>query len=194
MLGRDLGITIPSLAAMNTLGPTCSTGFDVFSGSEVNGRIFDRLGVDFDSRPLMVTIGAGLYSTVGSTEADQKVQLAIRLQHGASSNGGDMADYVPAGSTGPAATITFGTSALTTPEAGWSTEDKVLHSNGGTYNLMAANQFLRVVITGTLNRESTTTSAGEDTRNLVGYANFHELQRLPHEPNSTGAFSTSTST
>ena len=194
MLGRDHPKLIPALAAVNTLGPTCSTGFDQYSGTEFKGRIIDRLGADFDSRPLMCSIGATIYSTVGSTEADQKITLAVLLEHGASSGGGDMADYLPAGSTGPAATITFATSALTTPEGAWSTADKVLQSNPGAFNLQHAEQFIRIAITATLNAESTTTSPGADTANVYAGYLFHEAQELPWVANSTAAFSTSTST
>src|SRR5690349_6416616 len=91
MLNRLSEFIVPGVSAQQKVF-TCSTG-DGASAAAINGREIDRLGLGggriYESAEPFIHV----YTTVGSTAADQKVTLSIKLQHSDSSGGGDMADY-----------------------------------------------------------------------------------------------------
>lgn len=165
---------------------TCSTG-DVLSGAAINGRVIDRLGLGSRYNFLVACPSINVYTTVGSTAADQKVALSIKLQHGDSSGGGDMADY----STGQTpADRTFLTTAQTTPMQNWSTGPQFF-DHEGLYEITATKRYIRAVGTWTRGGSSTSTAAGSID---YQYANLGlKVMGADNQPFSDST-STSTST
>src|SRR3990167_6845348 len=80
-------------------------------------KIIDRLRFPIGAHYGAAAVMAHLVSTRGTTEANAKVAIGVKLQHGDSSAGGDMADY----STGsqPDDRISFGSSVRTTDMLQW---------------------------------------------------------------------------
>jgi hypothetical protein len=165
---------------------TCSTG-DVLSTSAINGRVIDRLDMG-RLYHIAVPFATGR-AVAGTTQADKKVTVAVKLQHGDSSGGGDMADYST--DNQPADGIFF-TTAQTTPMGGWSTDLAKVQSREGAYDLVAAKQFIRPVITITLPGNTTATNSG-DALDISGGVVFQYPDEQPGRV-TTGPFSTSTST
>ena len=166
---------------------SCTTG-DVVSTSAINGSVIDRLGLG-----RLYTIGvpfAVARQVLGSTEVDQKVTIAVKLQHGDSSGGGDMADYTTRNQPDDAI---FNTSAMTTPIAAWSTDPARMESAEGAYPLVAAKQYVRPVITVTINSETTATASGEEV-DVSGGIIFEIADENPGRVHGRVPFSTSTST
>lgn len=163
---------------------TCSTG-DVLSGAAINGRVVDLETLPGGRRFRVANPYINVYSTVGSTGADKKTTLAIKLQHGDSSGGGDMADY----STGQQpADAAFNTTGDSTTMQNWSTGTQ-FYSHAGSYEISAAKRYLRAVGTWTRGGSSTSTAAGSvDYAFLNMGIAFQEADRDP------SAYSTSTST
>ena len=200
MITRDLVKVMPALIRDMLINPACSTGGDQISGTANNGVVIDRLGADLLGRGLFCTVGAWVYATLGSTELNQKVTLAAKLQHGDSSGGGDMADY----STGQqGADAVFMTSIETTTFASWNTglpgSAFPCPANPSSYNLKAAKQFVRAVLTVTIADQTTVSASGDPAASAVyryvqGVVAFHGSVDLPWDPNTTGAGSTSTAT
>lgn len=182
-------------ALYGTLGPVCSTGYDYVSGAAANGAIIDLESLDHGGvRYRVGTVAATMWSTVGSTAADKKITMSVKLQHGTSPSGGDMADY----STGfiPDARI-FNTSDMTTPMSAWSTADFKAGGPLNAWDLRAAKRYIRAVLTPSINDQSTTTATGAG---LVGSAAWKRIaasvvlsapDNFP-EGARRGAFSTAT--
>src|SRR3990167_7544506 len=57
------------------------------------GKVIDRLRFPIAARYGAAVVSAWINSTRGSTEADRKLAVGVKLQHGDSSGGGDLADY-----------------------------------------------------------------------------------------------------
>lgn len=194
-LTRDLGIIVEALE--HRIIVTSSTANQILaatgnvsaSGTAINGRVLDRLDTQYGGGILTkATIAATLWASRGSTEADRKLMLAVKLQHGDSSGGGGMADY----STGQQPTDkVFFTSAQTTPMANWST-GPFYGEISGHYDVTAAKPYLRTVTTPTKNRV-TTESSGDESFHLGSDIRFGGADEWPL-PASTGAGSTTTST
>jgi hypothetical protein len=168
---------------------TCSTG-DVQASSDVFGRVIDRMRLGKYSGnsacPLLTA-----YSTWGTTAANQRFSASVRLQHGASSGGGDMVDLPTAGSTQPG-TKYFGTSAMTTPMASWSTG--VLQfggPDGGSYDLSVAHRYIRMAANVSI-PSGTTSTAGTDNLHIQGVIVFAEPQEEPMRDLLSTSTSTST--
>ena len=204
-LTRDLGIAVQALEeriivtcaadkkiVFSTAGTT-STDPNVVQSTTaaggINGRVLDRLDTQYGGGILTkATIGAYLWASRGSTEADRKLTLGIKLQHGDSSGGGDAADY----STGQQPTDkTFFTSAQTTPMANWST-GAFFGEIAGQYDVTAAKRYLRTVTSPSKNRV-TTESSGDEHLRVASIVRFGGADEWPL-PASTGAGSTTTST
>ena len=161
----------------------------------VAGRIIDRLASDLTTRYKVAIPQALLQSTVGSTEADRKLTLGIKLQHGDSSGGGDMADY----STGnqPSDRVLF-TTARTSDMAIW---DAALSTGPiagvetlpAYYDIRAAKRFVRAVVFAQKNRVTTETSGDEGAR-VHAVITFAAGDETPQNVNSSAAWSTSSST
>lgn len=159
-----------------------------------NGRIIDRLRFPIGARYGAVAIGAYIASTRGSTEADRKLGVGVKLQHGDSSGGGDLADY----STGnqPDDRQYFST-ARTTDMLQWdeaeSSGEVFAVSNPGYYDLRAAKRYLRVVARAGKSRV-TTESSGDEQCRVGSIATFLAGDQLPQRADSTGPYSSTTST
>jgi hypothetical protein len=200
---RDLPITLVGLEERSF--QTCSTGAQVFASTAnqlmvaalgtitANGRIIDRL-YDLPASYSVASPVATLASTRGSTEADRRLTLGVKLQHGDSSGGGDMADY-STGST-PASRNYFST-ARSTDHASWdateSTGEVVALANPGYYDIRAAKQFVRVAVTVGKNRV-TTESSGDEQARVGADITFCVGDRLPQNADAEGPYSESTST
>lgn len=154
MINRLHGKSEPGIAVQQKVY-TCSTG-DVASGAAINGRVIDRLGLGRNRIFEFAEPFIHAYTTVGSTAADQRVTLSIKLQHGDSSGGGDMADY----STGmQEPDLNFRTTAESTAFQNWSTGAQ-FYGHDSEYNVIAAKRYIRPVGVFTRNGSSTSTAAG----------------------------------
>lgn len=112
------------------------------------GRTIDRTAAPLSALYTVAMPAAFLVSTLGSTETNRQVVVGIKLQHGDSSAGGDMADY----STGsqPADRIWFST-ARTCDQLSWefsgrSTGTLSATSNPAYYDLRNAKRYIRTAI------------------------------------------------
>jgi len=192
-VNTNLGKTVPGLSAVTTVY-TCSSG-SVASGSAVNGDIIDRLGVK--TRQLspgevynVAEPFASIFSTAGTTFANRRTSLQVKLQHGDSSGGGDMADLVTAASTAPGRTLLQWTTAVSTDySAAWSTGTVQMGSLSQSYNLSQfCKRYLRPVAIATL--PGNTTGVGD-----VFYINMGvRFSEAYSKPSNQGIWSTSTST
>jgi len=129
------------------------------------------------------------YTTVGSTQADQKMAVDVKLQHGASSNGGDMADFATGNQP---ATRTYFTTAQTTVMQNWSTGVVNWYNNPAVYEISAAKRFLRLGIQFTKNGNSTSTAAGSVDRVYINAALAIHQNECPSVDSSSTSTSTST--
>jgi len=197
---RDLGLTLQ--AVEDTAVITCSTASAPFastgyfaaastwaSPASINGRLIDRLGDRLTQNYPVAMPAAYLYSTKGSTEVDRKLSLGIKLQHGDSSGGGDLADY----STGSIQDdAVFFSTARTTDMAAWTTGTLRGTTKPTYYDLRAAKRYIRTVVTASKNRVTTETS-GDEAFHVGGVITFLGADSLPANA-WTSAGSTSTST
>ena len=213
-LVRDLGITLPAMAdkvfvtcsaILSTAGSTSpivkfnSTADAIVSptgGTYVtaNGRVIDRLLAPLNTAFNVAMPSANWYSSLGSTEASRMIGIGIKLQHGDSSGGGDMADY----STGsiPADRAYFST-ARSTAHLSWdaelSTGSLYAASNPAYYDLRGAKRYVRTVVSVTKNKVTTETS-GDELARVGANITFLAGAYLPVPADVSSAFSTSTST
>ena len=207
MITRDIPFTLRALDEIDII--TCSTPAQVFtstvnttkssvadlnSGSGVNGRIFDRL-VDILSPSSFYVAApvATLTATRGSTEADRQLKVGIKLQHGTSSAGGDMADY---STQDQPAYRTYFSTARTTDMKNWdaslSTGPFRGSSNMAYYDLRGANRYIRVVAFAYKDKQ-TTESSGDEAARLSADLVFMGGDRVPPIADA-GPTSTSTTT
>jgi hypothetical protein len=187
MINRHIGRSIPCLAATQKVF-TCSTG-DVLSGAAINGRVIDRLGLGARYQFRAANPFLHVTTTVGSTAPDQKIALDIKIQHGDSSGGGDMADFT----TGlQPATRTFLSTFMSTVMQNWSTGQQFFDHNG-EYEITAAKRYIRAV--GTVTRGGVTTSTAAGSIDFA-YAdmgiNFKEADNAPFTDTTSTATSSST--
>jgi hypothetical protein len=185
MINRLDGIHVPGAATVSKVF-TCSTG-DVLSGAAINGRIVDRLGLGGNRIFENCQVGLSVRTTVGSTALDKKITLSVKLQHGDSSGGGDLADY----STGmQSADQNFFTTAESTAYQNWSTGVIAL-GHQSWYNVIPAKRYVRAV--GIVTRGGTTTSTAAGTIDTVN-ADLHLTFSKPDYAPPSLSTSTSTST
>lgn len=208
---RDIGLGVQALT--DTLVVTCSTqqsvlattanqvqssnanfstGFGSSGGAGLSGRIIDRLNEPFiTSRYTVAMPYAYLESTRGSTETNRQLSVNVKLQHGNSSAGGDMADL----STGsqPSDLILF-TTAQTTPMASWSTGAVRAASNQCYYDLRPANRYIRTVVSAFKNLVTTESSGDESFHVGAGIMLLGGDLLVQNAWTSAGSSTTSTST
>lgn len=201
---RDIGIALPSLEARSFV--TCSTGNQAPFGTGttgnvaqssdgavgISGRIIDRLSELTRAYPVCEPFTL-LESTKGSTAADRKVTLGVKLQHGDSSGGGDMADY----STGSQPSDkSYFSSARSTDHRSWdatfSTGGLRVSSAPSYYDIRAAKRYVRAVHIAYKNSVSTE-STGDEGARLSGGIVFKGAESLPDNAVESWA-STTTST
>ena len=198
MYNRELGKTILGLDSLLKTVFTCSTG-DYASGADINGSIIDRAGLSstqsgaatgvlgkndrfLTAEPFLLGV-----QQAGSTAANRAVTVDVRLQHGDSSGGGDMADL-----TAPAnlASAVFLNTALTTDMQNWTSAPVKVYSNPVSYEIGAAKRYIRAVGKVTKAGLSTSTAAA-DTMNVMLGIRFGEPTASP-PANVTTSSSTST--
>lgn len=213
-LVRDLGMTLPAL--QETVFVTCSAIVSTAASTAPNrgfvatadalaaattagttgfGRVIDRIGPPLGTLYNVVMPAASYKSTLGSTQADRQFQIGVRLQHGDSSAGGDMADY-STGST-PANRTYFGTG-RTTDMLNWdgslSSGPLNAATNPAYYDINAAKRYLRVAVQIAKDRVTTETS-GDELGTVDATMTFLAAADIPQVADpKTSPFSTSTST
>jgi hypothetical protein len=216
MLLRDMPLTVVALEERILITCSCpitpstaggvggvgisSTANSIVSSSAgttgTPGRIIDRRGDDITLSRYQVAIPqAFLQSTRGSTEANRQLTLGIRLQHGDSSGGGDMADYSTANA--PADRVLFST-ARTSEMQVWSTAYSTgvipgLSTLPAYYDLRGAKRFIRAVVYAQKSNQTTETSGDEGAR-VHATITFAAGDQAPQGAKTTEGWSTSTST
>lgn len=208
MITRDIPFTLNALAEVEFI--TCSTAAVVFAstantvrssaadltaGVGVNGRIIDRLTDIMASRFYVAGPVAKFNSTRGSTESNRQIQIGVKLQHGTSSNGGDMTDY---STQNQPAYRTYFSTARTSDMANWDASNSTGAFYGSSdmayYDLRGANRYLRVVAFAFKNRV-TTESSGDENARLSADIVFFGGDRVPQiQTRAMDATSTSSST
>jgi hypothetical protein len=179
-------LSVESTAGALAAGGGETTGF---------GRVVDRLrfpqgGAKYD----VALVGAWLQSTRGSTEANRRLSIGARLQHGDSSGGGDMADYSTQFTPDDR---NFFSTVRTSDYANWdasrSTGPFYGQSNPAYYDVRAAKRYIRMV--GTYGKNKVTTeSSGDEGARIGGVITFLGGDFVKDLPNYGGALTTSTST
>lgn len=214
MLVRDIPFVVNAfperlmVTCSDYLSTTATTGAVGLRGSQttadvvaigaaettVFGRVIDRLRQPLGPLYLAAVAQAYIHSTRGSTEADRKLTIGIRMQHGDSSGGGDMVDF----STGSTpATRTWFSTGRTSDMSVWdgteSTGEVYAASNPGVYPLIGAKRFVRVAIP-VFKDKVTTESSGDDQARVGGTIAFMAGDKVPARTDSTSPYSTTTST
>ncbi len=186
MYNRELGKCIPAFYGSKAVY-SCSTG-DVASGSAINGSVIDRLGLGQPTaglnalgtrdRPLTAMPFLFGWQVTGSTFVGKNVTVAVKLQHGDSSGGGDMADVTRAdGATATAAN--FYNSTLSTDYQGWTTAPIEVFSNPFFYELSGVKRYVRAVGTVTKFSGATTTEGTDTIRCKMGIYFGEDTYQLP---------------
>lgn len=211
-LVRDIGITLQAmpdtlLATCSSLVTTGSTGVvtpiaDTTADALISaagettgsGRIIDRLSQPLGTIYDAAVVCATITSTRGSTEADRKLTIGASLFHGDSSGGGDMAEY----STGSRQSArqyfsTARSSEMQAWDASLSTGPVYAVSVPAYYDLRGAKRYVQVKVQA-LKNKVTTESSGDEQCRVGATITFMAGSRLPQRSDTTGAFSTSTST
>lgn len=207
---RDLGLTVQSLEdratitastasipagtyallttqsnSGNVVGAT-STGSTTISAS---GRVIDRLTDLFTKAIPLVAFPATLfYSSRGTTSLAPKITVGVKLQHGDSSGGGDMADYSTQSQQDDEV---YFTSVRTTDYVNWTTAPVRLESAQSYYDLRAAKRFIRAVHS-VDKCEITTESTGFEGARLSGTVTFVGGDTPKTDNKAFGSTSTST--
>lgn len=195
MFEHAAGKKFSALDSLTTLVFTCSTG-SVLSGAAINGKVIDRLGLvtavasaagGFGTKDRCLLAEPFLFGAVpGSTSSIRNVGMDIKLQHGDSSGGGDMADY---STQDQPVTANFLNAALTTDMLNWTTGAFVANSNPCAYELTGAKRFIRAV--GAMTKFGVSTSTATDGTPVTMGMDFREFTYSNPNPVST---SSSTST
>lgn len=188
--------TAASTAAKGMLSVQSTADAVVAAGAETTalGRIIDRTRMPLGTRYAVAVVGSWLHSTRGSTEADRKLTIGVRLLHGDSSGGGDMATLSTAAE--PADRQYF-SSARSTDHASWdateSTGEVYAASNPAYYDIRGAKRYLRVAVP-VFKNAVTTESSGDEGSRVGAIITFAAGPILPQRLDTTGPYSTSTST
>jgi hypothetical protein len=144
-------------AKVNHIVGDCSTGMDSTNGGTFNGLIIDRQalgGTMFThAHPFLLGTVPGVTSTAGARWRS----LAIKLRHGDSSGGGDLADY----STGqiPAAVTFYTTQGESTDWQTFTTGTLRMQTGSVAYPLLGAKRFITAAGTVATAGVSTSTAA-----------------------------------
>ncbi len=184
-----------STSPKGPLGLNATADAIVSAGTETtaNGIIIDRLGPLVGARYQVAMPAAHYHASAGSTEADRKITIGVKLQHGDSSGGGDMADYSTQNQ--PSNRTYFGTG-RTTDMANWdaalSTGALFAQSNPAYYDLRAAKRYLRVAVP-VYKDKVTTESSGDEPARVGASLMFLAGDRLPEVLAKT-AYGTATAT
>lgn len=207
-LVRDIGMTLPAMEERALLTcsylNTCSTALPyvwtatadmlVTSGAPVvnnafsslytsaAGRVIDRTAPPLGTLYNVAMPAAVINSTRGSTEANRSIMLGIKLQHGDSSAGGDMADYST--NNQPADRQYFSTG-RTTDMLSWELSGRSTGAfqgatNPAYYDLRGAKRFIRTIVRACLpGRTPTTESTAEEGSRVAAEIVFLAGEQLP---------------
>lgn len=200
---RDIVKVLPALDQERSI-ITCSTADQILKSTAnvhaadvaVNGRVIDRLDIELGALYLSAEPTAWFYASRGSTEADRSLSLAVKLQHGDSSGGGDAADFFgPSTGTVGAKGVArnFFATARSTESQSWSTAGVFGFATPGVLDIHAAKRYVRAVVTPTKGLK-TTESSGDEGFHLNAAIVFGAANVLAEKANTTGFGSTSTST
>lgn len=159
----------------------------------IAGTVIDRLSPELGARYQFVDVYAYMFTTLGSTWGctSQQLMLDCYLQDGSSCSGGDAANY----DTGRKAAARYAntTGVQTTASYSYSTGLVNIQTNPATWDLSAANRYLRVMVLAG-NSHVSTESTGMEGAHIGAIMVFRGADVLPERANTTGAFSTTTST
>jgi hypothetical protein len=184
------GSTSPALNKINSTADVIAQGN---TETTAYGVVIDRIGPLVGARYNVAMPAAHYHASAGSTEADRKITIGVRLQHGDSSGGGDMADY---STQNVQAARQYFSTARTSEMKNWdaslSTGALFAHSAPTYYDLRAAKRYVRVAIPVFKNRV-TTESSGDEPARVGAAVAFLAGDRLPEVRPAT-AFGTATST
>lgn len=172
---------------------TTGLGATTAWGLGISGSVIDRLSPELGARYQFVDVYAYLYTTLGSTWGDTSAQLMIDcyLQDGASCSGGDAANLSSERKADARYANTTGVQ--TTASYSYSTGLVKIQTNPATWDLSAAKRYLRVMVLAG-NTHNTTESTGMEGAHIGAVMVFRGADVLPERANTTGAFSTTTST
>jgi hypothetical protein len=183
------GSTSPALNKINSTADAIAQGN---TETTAFGVLIDRLSPLLGARFNVAMVGSHYHASAGSTEADRKITLGVRLQHGDSSGGGDQAEYST--QNAKAARQYFST-ARTSDMLNWdgslSTGPIFAVSNATYYDLRAAKRYIRLAVPVFKNRV-TTESSGDEPARVGGSIAFLSGDRLPEVLG--GAYGSATST
>lgn len=145
----------------------CATGVDSTSGGVFNGSVIDRLALGpafTHAQPFLIGQLPGTTSTQGSRYRS----VAIKLRHGDSSGGGDLADF----STGmiPAAVPFYTTQGESTDWKNWTTGAVRLQASHVAYPLLGAKRYITAAGTITGPGLTTATAAANLVTAALGVA------------------------
>lgn len=190
----DQSFKASSTVYLNTNVIPATTGVSSCAWSSgaggVVGSVIDRLSPELGARYGVADVYAYMWTSRGSTEADKRMNLDVYLQAGSSASGGDMANL---SSGNKASNRKFNSTAGSTASYGWSTGLMTVQTNPATWDISNADRYLRVVVNAGKNLE-TTESSGYENAHIGAVMIFREADVLPERTNTTGAFSTTTST
>lgn len=174
-----LHITPVTITAKNThtVGD-CATGLDSTSGGAFNGSVIDRLalGAAFThAQPFLIGALPGTTSTTGARYRS----VAVKLRHGDSSGGGDLADY----STGliGAAVPHYTTQGESTDWQNYTTGAIRLQVSSVAFPLLGAKRFITATGTITGPGLTTATAAGNIVTAALGVNMLQADQELAGE-------------
>ena len=183
---RNIPKVVQSIAN-GTVSFTSSPAGDYRSSTDINGSVIDRETL---GRRYSFCSPFGIVSGFASTNADRKVTLGIKMQHGTSPSGGDMADFST--ESQPADAVFFSTG-LTSDMVNWTTGALRGQTLPGTWDLRKANRYVRPVLTPTIDLNATSTGTAAELLSVAGGVVFIHADEEPPAAN-TDAYSTSTST
>lgn len=181
MFEHAAGKTILALDLLSGQVGTNSTG-SYLSGADIVGKIVDRLGqlssggngtglLGFRDRALCVEPFMFGHTLIGSTFAARNINAYVKLQHGDSSGGGDMADY---STQDQPVTTNWLSSALSSDQASWTTGKVVFNTNPCQYELSGAKRYIRSV--GNVTKfGASTCSSGDDLLVVAMGMTFREF-------------------
>lgn len=156
-----------------------ATGLDSTSGGEFSGELIDRLALSpafTHAQPFLVGSIAGTTSTGG----ERWCSVAVKLQHGDSSGGGDLADY-STGSISDAVSY-YTTQGESTDWRNWTTGAVRVQTSPRPYPLLHAKRFLSV--SGTVSMSliaATGTSTATSSAGIMTLSLGANLLRADHE-------------
>lgn len=181
--------TSPTIQRMNTTADAIAQGT---AETTAYGIVIDRLGPALGAMYNVAFPAGHFHASAGSTETNRRLSLGVKLQHGDSSGGGDMADYSTQNQ--PAQRNYFGTgrtSDMQNWDETYSTGPLYAQSNAAYYDLRAAKRYIRVAVPVYKDKVTTETSGDEPAR--VGAAlTFLVGTRLPEV--LKGIYGTATAT